>query len=548
MPAVPPYEPRMLSQPSATAETDTQLRGSSLLLAGRLLATGVAFFTQVLLVRYLSTDDFGAFAYGLGVVVSARILVSLGHNRIITRFVAIYRERNDGARLLGVLVMELLLIGSLGTALFVGVFAAQDVLVGTVIDDRGTVAVLAILILLAPLEAFDELAESILAAYGRAVSIFWRQHVIAPALRLGVVLLLIALDAGVTFLAIGYVAATLAGLLFYTLLLRRLLKAEQVIGAGVSPRPPVRDVFGYSFPLLTAEFVYISVNTISVVVLGFFHGSRAVGQLRAIGPLSELNLIVRRQFLRLFLANGARLYERNDLAALRTTYVRTAAWLAVLTFPVLAVTVPMAEPVTVALFGERYAGSAPYLALLAAGFYVNAAAGFNAELLQIAGRVRWLVVANVITIALHVSFVFLLGYRLGALGIALATAIALVVQNAVNQIGVRSVLGAAIPRPLPRVYLAVAVAISALAAVQLLAQPALFVGLVLVVLATAAILRVTRDVLVLGDVLPRLRAVPVVRSLVAGSDDGRHSIRDAVSGGRRRRRPAHRKQTARRRR
>jgi O-antigen/teichoic acid export membrane protein len=538
----------MPSQPSATAETDTQLRGSSLLLAGRLLATGVAFFTQALLVRYLSTDDFGAFAYGLGVVVSARILVSLGHNRIITRFVAIYRERHDESRLLGVLVMELLLIGSLGTALFVGVFAAQDVLVGTVIDDRRTVAVLAILVLLAPLEAFDELAESILAAYGRAVAIFWRQHVIAPALRLGVVLVLIALDAGVTFLAVGYVAATLAGLLFYTLLLRRLLHAEQVIGAGVRPRPPVREVFGFSFPLLTAEFVYISVNTVSVVVLGYFHGSAAVGQLRAIGPLSELNLIVRRQFLRLFLANAARLYERDDLAALRATYVRTAAWLAVLTFPVLAVTVPLAEPVTVALFGERYAGSAPYLALLAAGFYVNAAAGFNAELLQIAARVRWLVVANVITIALHVSLMFVLGYRLGALGIALATAVALVVQNTVNQMGVRSVLGAAIPRPLPRVYLAVAVAISALAAVQLLARPALFVGLVLVVPATAAVMRVTRDVLVLGDVLPRLRAVPVVRSLIATSDDGQHSTRNAVSGGRRRRRPAHRKQTARRRR
>ena len=230
MSTVQPSEPRTPSQPSAAAETDTQLRGSSLLLAGRLLATGVAFFAQVLLVRHLSTGDFGAFAYGLGVVVSARILVSLGHNRVLTRFIAIYRERRDGSRLLGVLLMEVLLIGSLGTALFVGIVAAQDALVRTVIDDRRTVAVLAILILLAPLEAFDELAENVLAAYGRATSIFWRQHVLAPALRLGVVVVLIAVDAGVTFLAVGYVAATFAGLLFYTLLLRRLLRTEQVIG------------------------------------------------------------------------------------------------------------------------------------------------------------------------------------------------------------------------------------------------------------------------------------------------------------------------------
>lgn len=548
MSGIPPSEPRTPSQPNGANESETQLRGSSLLLAGRLLATAVAFFTQVLLVRYLSTGDFGAFAYGLGVVVSARILVSLGHNRILTRFIAIYRERHDTARLLGVLVMEMLLIGSLGTALFVGVVAAQDVLVGSVIDDRRTVAVLAILILLAPLEAFDELAENVLAAYGRAVAIFWRQHILAPALRLGVVLVLMALDAGVTFLAVGYVAATFAGLLFYILLLRRLLRGERVIGAAVTPRPPVREVFGYSFPLLTAEFVYISVNTISVVVLGYFHGAGAVGSLRAIGPLSELNLIVRRQFLRLFIAHAARLYERDDLAALRTTYVRTAAWLAVLTFPLLAVTVPLAEPVTVALFGERYAGSAPYLALLAAGFYVNAAAGFNAELLQIAARLRWLVVANIITIAVHVSLVFALGYRLGALGIALATAVALVVQNAVNQAGVRAVLGAAIPRPLPRVYLAVAVALGALAAVQRLAEPPLLAALILVMLATAVVLRVTREVLLLGDAFPVLGTLPLVRNLIAGGVGGGQSTRDVFSDGRKRRRPAHKKQTGRRRR
>jgi O-antigen/teichoic acid export membrane protein len=418
-----------------------------------------------------------------------------------------------------------------------------------VIDDRRTIAVLAILILLAPLEALDELAESLLAAYGRAGAIFWRQHVLAPALRLGVVVTLIALDAGVMFLATGYVVATFAGVLLYVLVLRRLLHAEQVLGSErVRPTAPVREVFGYSLPLLTAEFVYISVNTVSVVVLGYFHGPGAVGRLRAVGPLAELNLLVRRQFLRLYLAQAARLYERADLTSLRATYVRTTAWLAVLTFPVLAVTVPFAEPVTVTLFGERYASSAPYLALLSLGFYVNAAAGFNAELLQAAGRVRRLVVANVVTIVVHVTLVLVLAYRLGALGVAVATTVALVVQNAINQTGVRAVLGAAVPRPLARVYLAVVLATGLLGAVQMLAGLPLIGGLVLTVLATAVVLRATRDVLRLGETFPVLSRLPVVGYLVAGETGADGSRSRTVSAGRRRHRPAHRRRTARRRR
>jgi hypothetical protein len=39
------------------------LRGSSLMLAGRVAALGVAFVTQVIVVRHLSKGDYGAFAY-----------------------------------------------------------------------------------------------------------------------------------------------------------------------------------------------------------------------------------------------------------------------------------------------------------------------------------------------------------------------------------------------------------------------------------------------------------------------------------------------------
>ncbi len=40
-----------------------QIRGSSLLVAGRVLSMAVGFGAQVATVRYLSKGDFGAFAY-----------------------------------------------------------------------------------------------------------------------------------------------------------------------------------------------------------------------------------------------------------------------------------------------------------------------------------------------------------------------------------------------------------------------------------------------------------------------------------------------------
>jgi hypothetical protein len=73
-------------------------------------------------------------------------------------------------------------------------------------------------------------------------------------------------------------------------------------------------------------------------------------------------------------------------------------------------------------------------------------------------------------------------------------------------------------------------------------------GLVLTVLATAVVLRATRDVLRLGEAFPVLSRLPVVGYLVAGETGADGSRSRTVSAGQIRRRPAHRRRTARRRR
>jgi hypothetical protein len=54
------------------AAVNRQIRGSSLLLIGRTLSMAVNFAVQVLIVRYLSKTDYGAFAYALSIVARSR--------------------------------------------------------------------------------------------------------------------------------------------------------------------------------------------------------------------------------------------------------------------------------------------------------------------------------------------------------------------------------------------------------------------------------------------------------------------------------------------
>lgn len=495
------------------SETATGLRGSTVLLAGRLVSVLIGFGTQVLLVRSLSKDDYGLFALGLAVVAAVRIAVSLGHNRTIARFFSIYRERADAARLVGTLVMEAAMIGLLGTAALAGAVGTW-LLLGT--DTGGLAALLAFFVLLAPLEAFEELLENLFASFGRVRAILLRQHLLSPVLRLSVVASLALSGAGVTFVAVGYLLSTAAGVALYALLLRGLVRSEPVLHTRGRPLVfPAREVFGYSVPMLSTELVYLSIGSLNAVLLGALRGATAVAALRAVQPFADVNLLVRRQFHRLFLPLAAVLHERRDLAALRDAYWRSATWVAVLSFPLYALTGPLAGPLTSLLLGPRYASSALYLTILASAFYLNAALGFNAEVLQAVARLRYLVLVNLSAAAVALGGSLATARPFGALGVAGATAGAVVLQNVLNQAGLRAVLGGALPpRPYRQAYLAILAATAVLYGLQLAVHPPFAVALLLVGGLALAVAVASRDALQVAESFPAVRRLPVLGRLL----------------------------------
>ncbi|MGH2474657.1 MAG: oligosaccharide flippase family protein, partial [Candidatus Limnocylindrales bacterium] len=376
-------EPDMSTSASITRR---QIRGSSLLLVGRFIALGLNFVVQLLIVRYLSQTEFGAFAYALSLVTLGETVVTVGLDRGVGRFLAVYDERGDNARLVGTLVLVAGTVLSLGLALVLVVIGLEDALVGAAISDPRAAALLAILIVLAPIQAADNLLGGILAVFASARAIFFRKYVLGPGLRLVVVALLIASREGVEFLAIGYVLGGAAGLLLYGAMLWRTL-GDRGIRTSVRWREvqiPAREILAFTIPLLTTDLVYIALNTTDALFLGHFWGTAAVADYRVVQPLVHLNQLVYSSFTLLYMPAAARLFARSDRAGVADLYWRTAIFMAVFSFPIFALTTSLAGPI-MAAYDTRYADSATYLALLSFATYVNVALGFNGLTLRVYG-------------------------------------------------------------------------------------------------------------------------------------------------------------------
>jgi O-antigen/teichoic acid export membrane protein len=281
---------------------------------------------------------------------------------------------------------------------------------------------------------------------------------------------------------------------------------------------PFREVFGFSVPLFSTDLVFISMTTVSVIALGAFAGALEVADYRAVFPVARLNALVLTTFGLLFTPLAARMFARGDRAGMANAYWHTAVWLAVFSFPVLALTGPMAEPTTLLLFGARYHDAAILLAILSFGVYLNAALGYNTLTLMTHGEVGYVARVNIAAAVVNVGLIFAVVPRYGAIGVAVANASTLVVQNVLNQLG----LGRRIGIPLfdwryLRPYVVIAGATALLGAIQLLLHPAPVLAIACAAAATVAVFALNRDVLQVEATFPELLRVPVVRRLVASS-------------------------------
>lgn len=498
--------------------TRTLIRGSSLLVGGRFISLAINLAVQVLIVRYLSKSDYGAFAYGIGVASIVASVVLLGLDKATARFVPIYQERGEPRKAFGAIALAMGMVGGIGVSVVALLHGLQGLVSGTVVTDPLALSLLLILIVLAPVDALDSLLQGQLAIFVGPRAIFFRRHIIGPGMKLAAVLVVIFTAGDVHLLAWGYLVGGVLGLATYVVMLggawqkQGLLKYARPSSLDV----PAREVLGYSMPLLSSELVLILRGSFTVVLLEYFQTTEAVAEYRAVLPFAKLNMFVLESFSLLFIPLASRMFARNDREGINSLYWQTSLWITVLSFPVFAVTFALSRPFTVLLFGDRYAESAAVLAVLALGYYFHAALGFNHWTLRVHGHVRYIVAIDVVAATIGLGMNLLLIPRYGALGAAIATSSTFVLHKVLSHLGLW--LGNTGVRALEwrylGVYALVGILSMGLVLFHLLLHPPLYLGLIVVIMASLLLLRITRQLVRLEETFPELLRVPLLRKLM----------------------------------
>lgn len=496
-------------------DIDRQLRGSSLLLAGRLVSKFINFGVQVAIIRMLTKDDFGAFAYGLALVAAGEVLVKLGLGQGANRFVPYYFERGEFDELLGTLMLvaaTILILGAGGLGLLWWI-SAQG-LDGFPGGSGGSVVLM--LWLLAPVQALDQLCVQTLACFAKPWQILIRKHLLGPLLRLIAVFIAFLVDGRPDVLAAAYLAGGIIGVLIcIQLVLKELFNQGVLPGHLPSLKVPWSPLLRYSLPLISSDLVVITMTGVTTVLLMYTGGEVEVAALRAVAPAAVLNLLIVQSFGILFLPSAARLFARKDLAAMNQHHWESVAWVAVFSFPIFALTFCIAPNLVTLLFGQEYADSAIILAVLSLGSYASVVTAFSSESLQVLNTTRPLVWSNLLMMLSSVLLAVLLCPHFGALGAAVAVTSARIAGVVIRQMAlVRAAPMSGTPASIRAMWFQIFLATVTVTLVGWFWQPALLIQMLVVMLVCLTLLKLCARSLDVTRTFPELLKLPLLSRLL----------------------------------
>ncbi len=500
---------------NSTDVTRRQIRGSSLLLIGNVISLAITFLPHILLARYLATEAYGHLTYGLSLVAIGKTY-SLGFNEAMSRFVPIYQTKHEPSKVLGSIVVVFAITLSI-SALFLGVFCvASRQILGLLTHGREPAGLLLILIFLVPLETLEILIMNLFACFARARIIFWGRHIIAPSLRVIAISLVVVRHYGLPFLALGYVCCQLVTVLPFGVLLIRELGQQKLLQAWRSVIFPVREIVRFSGPLMASNLVGSLGNAVPVLLLGYFHSMSTVAYFRVVLPAAVLSTVIQAAFTPLFMPSASRLFAQGDAKGMNHLFWHSALWMGVLAFPIFVATSSFAQPFTMFLYGTRYAVSAPIMAILSVGNFVYAIFGSNAVMLKAMGRVRLMVILNIVSPIASVLLNLLLIPHYGAIGAAVGTSAGLILSCLLRQLGLRRGSGISFfeMRYAPY-FLVLGSNFIALSAIQLVAHCNFYVAMILTLADSVLVLWLVRKQLRIGDTFPEILRLPLVGRFLA---------------------------------
>jgi len=420
---------------SSEASLTRRLAGTIFII--RVFSAALAYFSQILLARWMGGSDYGIYVYVWTWVLLLGSMMDFGISSSAQKIIPEYRTRGEHALLRGFLAGSrwmTFVVSSIVSVLLAGLVKLLSPWI-----DGGEIVPLYIGCLTLPAFVVANTQDGIARSHDWMRLGLMPQFVIRQALIIGVTagLFVLGFHLGATTAMLASAAAVWIAMIGQMVALNRRLDSH------IPPGPKAYDVGSWlsiSLPILMVEGFYLLLSYTDVLVLQQFRSSQEVGIYFAVVKTLALVSFIHYAMSATTAHRFAEYHALGDQARLSAYVAHAIKW----TFwPSLAATIlllALGKPL-LWLFGPQFVVGYDIMFVAAIGLVVRAAVGPVERLLNMLGHQYVCALAYGLSFVLNLALCIALVPRFGGHGAAAATSISLVFETVLLFYIVRQRLG-----------------------------------------------------------------------------------------------------------
>jgi O-antigen/teichoic acid export membrane protein len=403
----------------------------------RVVSAALAYFSQILLARWMGGSDYGIYVYVWTWVLLLGSMMDFGISASAQKIIPEYRAGGDHALLRGFLSGSRWMTGMVSAALSLLLAGLVRALSPWI--EPGSIVPLYLGCLTLPAFVVANTQDGIARSHDWMRLGLMPQFIVRQALIIGFTAGAFALG-----FQLGATTAMLASLAaVWVAVIGQMIVLNRRLGGHIEPGPKAYDFRGWlktSLPILLVESFYLLLSYTDVLVLQQFRSSQEVGVYFAVVKTLALVSFIHYAMSATTAHRFTEYHAAGDKERLAAYVSHAITW----TFwPSLAATVillALGKPL-LWLFGPQFVGGYDIMFVAAIGLVVRSAIGPVERLLNMLGHQHICALAYALAFAMNLALCVMLVPRFGGYGAAAATSLSLTFETVLLFWIVRNRLG-----------------------------------------------------------------------------------------------------------
>ncbi|MEQ3637509.1 MAG: flippase [Thalassolituus sp.] len=392
----------------------------------RVIAIPMGLITSIILARALGAQAYGQYSFLMTFATLLVVPIAGGLRPLLTREISSSKHSGAEDEFSAVIRASLFWVLS-GSALFLlGVNVFQSGF--SVLPETGKWAYLGTVMLLVPLMGLSAIRDGVLKGIKEPVWLVFLSLVLHPFVLLCLVISIYWFG----FLSIdkALVSQIISMAIVLVLSLYLIWKKSRFVSSRNVDKYRLRKWAGMLFPFFVINIVTVLGTHVGILLLGFLGSDEAVAAFRVAergAYLVGMSLVIINMVVPPYIVESWKGQKINELKLLLR---KSAVNGFMISFPIAMIFIFWGNEVVTTVFGDEFDGIAYYpIVILSVGQLINVIFGAATVLLMMSGFERDIIKAQFPALIVNVGLCFFLIPSWGAVGAAIASAIAQLIMN-----------------------------------------------------------------------------------------------------------------------